>query len=301
MRARRNRVEAAVPADGAHEGAIERAAGRPWRLPRKVCVAIIFVAAPLLVYLEFGKPTLTQDEVLAPLLNMVLTRGIGAVVFFALLLTEGYRVMNPVQKPFGRSLLFILPPLAVVVNNMPILSLLSGDAYLVHDEPVYLIVFALECIAIGLFEEAAFRGVILLMFAERRYRTRGGLLVSILLTSAVFGLVHLVNVLAGAGIGAVMQQIGYSFLIGAMCSVVLLKTRNIWLCVLLHAIYDFCGSLVPTLGDGHWWDTPTVVITVVLAVATTAYMVWQFLRLPLDEVARIYGEPEPAVRVSTSD
>ncbi len=267
------------------------------RLSRRACLIIIALAAPALLYLEIGKPTLSDDLVLAPLISMALTRGIGAIVFFALILSEGFRVLNPVQKPFWRSLIFIIPPTLVVVNNMPILSLVSGDAYIVHSAPVFWIVFALECLAIGLFEEAAFRGVILLLFAERRRHTRMGLLMSILLTSAVFGLVHLVNVFMGAGIGAVIQQIGYSFLIGAMCSVVLLKTRNIWLCVLLHAVYDFCGSLVPTLGAGHWWDTPTVIITVLLAVATTAYMIWQFFRLDLNRVAEIYGDP-PTSEVS---
>jgi hypothetical protein len=94
--------------------------------------------------------------------------------------------------------------------------------------------------------------------------------------------------LMGAGIGATILQIGYSFLIGAMCSVVLLGTRNIWICVMLHAIYDFCGTLMPTLGAGTWWDTPTVVFTAVLAVATAVYLVWQFFRLDLDEVGKIF-------------
>jgi membrane protease YdiL (CAAX protease family) len=88
------------------------------------------------------------------------------------------------------------------------------------------------------------------------------------------------------------MQIGYSFLIGAMCSVVLFKTANLWLCVALHAIYDFCGLLVPTLGDGSWWDVPTIVFTAVLAVATTAYMVVLFARMKPEEIDRIYRESE---------
>ena len=268
----------------------ELTAGKTRRryLPRKVCLALIFVAVPILLYLELAKPTFSDDPVLAPLINMILTRGIGAVVFLALLLNEGYRVLNPIQKPFWKSLLFIIPPLLVVVNNMPILSMFWGDAYIVHSAPVYWVWFALECLAIGLFEELAFRGVIFLMFAEKRHTTRKGLFWSLILTSAVFGAVHLVNVLMGAGIGGVILQIGYSFLIGAMCSVVLLKTRNIWLCVLLHAIYDFSGTLVPTLGAGTWWDTPTVIFTAVLAVATAAYLVWQFFVLDLNRVREIY-------------
>ncbi len=257
-------------------------------VPRKVCLAIILAAVPVLLWLELAKPTLTDDPILAPLINMTLTRGMGAAVFLFLLLHEGYRVLNPLQKPFWRSLLFTLPPLLVVVNNMPILSMIRGDAYLVHKAPAYFIWFAAECLAIGLFEELAFRGVIFLMFAEKRHTTRKGLFWSLILTSAVFGGVHLVNVFMGAGIGGVILQIGYSFLIGAMCAVVLLRTRNIWICVLLHAIYDFCGTLVPTLGAGTWWDTPTVVFTAVLAVATAAYLVWQFFRLDLREVGKIF-------------
>ena len=273
--------------------ACEPTVGKPTRrsyVSRRVCLAVMAVALPLLLYLEIAKPTLSEDPVLAPLMSMTLTRLLGAAVFLILLLSEGYRVLNPIQKPFWRALLFALPPFLVVVNNMPILSMLWGDAYIVHSAPVYWVWFALECLAIGLFEELAFRGVIFLMIAEKRHTTRKGLFWSLILTSAVFGVVHLANVLLGAGIGGVILQIGYSFLIGAMCSVVLLKTRNIWLCVLLHAIYDFSGTLVPTLGAGTWWDTPTVIFTAVLAVATTAYLVWQFFVLDLNRVEEIYGE-----------
>lgn len=262
-------------------------------LSRRTCLAVIFVALPILLWLEIAEPTLSEDPVLAPLITMTLTRALGAVVFLVLLLHEGYRVMNPLQKPFWASLAFAILPILVVVNNAPILSLCRGDAYLVHTAPVYLVWFGLECLAIGLFEELAFRGVIFLMLAERRHTTRKGLFLSLILTSAVFGAVHLVNVLMGASLGGVILQIGYSFLIGAMCSVVLLKTRNIWLCILLHAVYDFSGNLLPTLGDGTWWDTPTVIFTAILAVVTTAYLVWQFFTLDLTRVREIFLTPAP--------
>ena len=256
-------------------------------LSRRVCLSVILAAVPILLWLEVGKPTFTEDPVLAPLVSMTLTRLLGAVVFLTLLLYKGYRVIHPLQKPFMKGLLFTLPPFLVVVNNMPILSMIWGDAYLVHNTPVYILWFAAECLAIGLFEELAFRGVIFLMLAEGRHTTRKGLFWSLILSSAVFGGVHLINLFVGGGIGVILQ-IGYSFLIGAMCSVVLLKTRNIWLCVALHAVYDFCGNLMPTLGGGTWWDTPTVIFTAVLAVATTAYLVWQFFRLDPDEVGKIF-------------
>ncbi len=256
---------------------------------RWVCYGLIGLAVLVLGYFELTKPTLTEDAVLQPLLTMTVTRLVGAAVFLAILLYEGYKVLNPVRRPFLRSLLFILPPLAVVINNMPILSMLRGDAYLIHTGWQYLFWFAMECLSIGLFEELAFRGVVLLMLAEKRHASRRDLFLCIILSSAVFGLVHLTNLLTGSGFGAVIQQIGYSFLIGAMCSVVLYRTANLWLCVLLHAIYDFCGSLVPTLGAGTWWDAPTVVFTVLLALVVTVYMVVALWRTDPASLDRIYA------------
>lgn len=252
-----------------------------------LCFSVVVIGILLLFVFEALKPTLTSDELLNRLYTMVITRMAGAVVFFALLLYSGYKVLNPFKRPFVRSILFSLPAFAVVINNMPILSLIWGDAYIIKGGN-YMFWFVMECLAIGLFEEAAFRGVILLSAAEQRHGTKKELLVAVLLSSAIFGGVHLVNLFAGAGLGSVIRQIGYSFLIGAMCSVVLLKTANIWLCVLLHAVYDFCGNLVPTLGAGTWWDVPTIVFTVILALGVTAYMLVVFIRMKPQELDRIY-------------
>ena len=256
--------------------------------PVWICYLVIAAGMGILLWFEIGKPTLSADPVLQPIITMTLTRAVGAAVFLCILLWRGYRVLNPLRKPFFRSLAFSLPAWLVVINNAPILSLAWGDAVLTYTAPAYFLWFGAECLAIGLFEEFAFRGVILLSLAETRRATRFDLFRCILLTSAVFGAVHLANLLAGAGGGAVIRQIGYSFLIGAMCAVVLYRTANLWLCVLLHAVYDFAGDLVPSLGGGTWWDTPTVVFTVLLAVAVTVYFVVALWRMKPETLDRIY-------------
>lgn len=257
--------------------------------PVWICYAVIAIGMAVLLWFEIGKPTLSDDPVLQPIITMTLTRAVGAAVFLCILLWRGYRVLNPLRRPFLKSLAFSLPAWMVVINNAPILSLAWGDAFLTYTAPAYILWFCAECLSIGLFEELAFRGVILLSLAENRHATRFDLFRCILLTSAVFGAVHLANLFAGAGVGAVIRQIGYSFLIGAMCAVVLYKTANLWLCVLLHAVYDFAGDLVPSLGGGSWWDTPTVIFTVLLAVAVTVYFVAALWRMNPAALERIYA------------
>ena len=84
------------------------------------------------------------------------------------------------------------------------------------------------------------------------------------------------------------MQIGYSALIGAMCSVVIVKTANIWLCVVLHGIFNFGGAVVQYCGRGEIWDTFTVVFTAILSVSVTVYLVISFLRADLCVIDGIY-------------
>ncbi|MBR2370557.1 MAG: CPBP family intramembrane metalloprotease [Clostridia bacterium] len=255
--------------------------GRPFAI-----TSVAVLGAMILLY-EVLNISLTDNEILSPIVNMTVTRTLGALVFAICVLHLGYRVMDPLRKPIGKSLLFILPCLAVVINNFPIISAIRGDAYL--DSPwYYVLIYAAQCIAVATFEELAFRGVVFLYLLEKRRKTVRGVFIAIVITSAVFGLIHLLNLLEGSSPIPVLMQIGYSFLIGGMCSVVLVKTANIWLCVLLHAIFNFCGQLMPTLGKGTWWDTPTIVITVLLAVAVTVYIVLSLFKITPQETDRLF-------------
>ncbi len=255
---------------------------------RPLLIALIAAAAPAMIYIEFSNIAFSADQVMSEIIRMVITRGLGSLIFTAIVFYLGYRVTNPIRRPFLKSLVFILPALLVVLNNLPIISLATKDARLTGS-PGAVALFALECLFIGVFEEMAFRGVFFLIILETRRATGKQIFFSTVASSALFGMVHLFNLLAGAGVGSVVMQVGYSFLIGGMCAVVLLRTKNIWLSVLLHAIYDFCGYLIPTLGEGTWWDRPTIIITVVLAVATTVYMTSALLRIGPEEVDDIYA------------
>lgn len=252
---------------------------------RSAVIAISAVCTAGMAFFEYAGISFSSDERLSGILKMIITRGLGSVMFTVLLGYLGYRVMKP--RNIGRGMLFALPAFAVVINNLPILSLIWGDAYLTS--PAWQVVlFAVQCLFIGIFEETAFRGAIFLILLEKRRSSTKEIFWVTVVSSAIFGGIHIFNLFAGAGLGPTIQQVGYSFLIGAMCAVVLLRTKNIWICVLLHAVYDFCGFLLPTLGDGSWWDTPTVIFTVILAVAVTVYMVVALLRVTPESINDIY-------------
>ncbi len=229
------------------------------------------------------------------------TRLIGAALCVFLILYCSYENILKVKiKILPRAILFTLPCWVIAINNFPIISYFSGNAYISASGGEIWFYF-LQCIAVGLFEELAFRGCIFLMILQRRRRTVKDIFWSIVLSSCVFGVIHLVNLFAGASPISVILQVGYSFLIGGMCSVVLMKTGCIWHCVLIHAVYNFCGGVVPELGGGTIWDTATVILTIIVSVAVTVYVIFALLRIDPDKVGDIFIEDDKKTSEGDND
>jgi membrane protease YdiL (CAAX protease family) len=125
---------------------------------------------------------------------------------------------------------------------------------------------------------------------QEKNKTRKDIFWAIILSSAIFAVVHLANLLSGASPLPVIQQVGYSFLIGAMCALSLIVTKNIWTSIFMHTVFNFAGGLIPMLGSGKIWNVPTIIITAVLAVLVIVYSVILFLRIDISSVSSLFNE-----------
>lgn len=257
------------------------------RNKKKFIMIFLLIPSLALVVLETFPIVYSSNAVLDPIIKVIVTRAVGCLVFVPLSVYMQYNIFGLTKNNRIKVLLCTIIPLLVVVNNLPIIGLLSGNAYLTEPKS-FIFVFAIEAVMIGMFEEFAFRGVLFPYILENRRSSSKEIFLATVLSSAAFGAVHLLNLFAGAGIGGVILQVGYSFLIGGMCAIVLLYTRCIWICVALHAIYDFCGYLVPTLGDGIIWDPITVTITAILAVFSIVFMIIWLLKITPSRVDELY-------------
>ena len=244
---------------------------------------ILALVAVEIIYNLAQAPTRTDTN----LYNSAV-RFIGGAVCIIFMLEFSYgTVMSPLGNKKGMALLAALPAFAVAVNNFPFVSYFSGDCKLDWGSEGILL-YALFCISVGFFEEMAFRGCVLMFLLKKRTKTKGGIFMAIFLSSVAFGLIHLVNLFTSSPI-AVLLQIGYSALIGALCSLVLLMTKNIWICVLLHSVYNFAGGVVPEFGSGVIWTAPEITLTAVLAVLVTLYSFWLFfVKMPASNADELY-------------
>ena len=227
----------------------------------KIIRILFFALLVGLLVVEITYSTLHYNEDLYFLMSRFLG-GFACVVFMVDFSIT--KVLNPLGNKKLIPLLLIIPGFVIAINNFPFVALFSGDLVM-NATSTTIIVTALTCIGTGFFE----------LLLKKRTQSRVQIFLAILLSSAVFGAIHLVNILFGASPGGVLLQIGYSALIGALCSMVLLLTGNIWLCVALHALYNFCGKIAVC------WTVPQMIFTAIVAVVVAVYFVILFFKMPI--------------------
>lgn len=232
----------------------------------------LFVIGLVCLPVNFLGAIFTPDETLQSVIGVAISRAVFFVLMLWCLRNLGFlRLLRPNGISLGKCLLLSALPLLVAINNAPLIELITGQASL-SPAPVAVILFVLQCLFVGAFEETAFRGVIFPLVLEWSGTEGWGKWKGIIFSAALFGLVHLVNLLGGGGFGGVILQIGYSFLLGALLAILLFAGVPLWFAIAVHALYNFCGLSFDTLGGtGLQWSLPRIVLTAVLAVIAGIY------------------------------
>lgn len=243
-----------------------------------ISLTLIIAAAALMIAADYVNVKFTGDEAFDRMLKDVILRFVTGGVFTAVIMLLGTKSM--LAPEFGllpKQFLWCIPCILVVLANFPYSALISGAAEITRADLVWL--FVLKCFAVGLMEETLFRGLVQPtvadIFKQKPYKN----LLTVAVTSAVFGLFHLLNLFAGANVGATLLQVGYSFLIGAMLSAVLIKTDNLWLCVIFHALFNVGGNIITETGAGLFQDTCFWILTAIAGVICFAYILNYLLKL----------------------
>ena len=239
-------------------------------------IALFVVCAGVAV--AFGIPDLIPypDPTLGSLIEGTVPRVAVSVFLIVLMVVKGYSgTFKP--KLRGIHLVWSIPCFLVAVVNFPFSALIGGGAVIERVDLLWL--FIIKCIAIALFEEIFFRALLLPLFMERLARNRHCVIISVLCSSALFALVHLFNLFFGAGVGETLLQVGYTFLIGCMLAVMMLRTGNVWLCVAVHALFNVGGAIVYDLGSGLFQDLTFWILTAVAGGLCAVHITLSLIRI----------------------
>ena len=115
-------------------------------------------------------------------------------------------------------------------------------------------------IAIGLFEEIFFRGIIEEELLQNIGDTKKGILFSILASGIIFGSIHLTNIFMGQDVLTTIMQFIQTTSIGILFGTIYYLTKNIWALAFLHGFYDFSVLLSEvnlTTSCGYTDNLPT--------------------------------------------
>ena len=176
-----------------------------------------------------------------------------------------------------RTVLWCLPCLFVALANIPYDGLINGTITITRMDLMFL--YILYVISIAVIEEIVFRGILLYLCLDYLKNAKLKCFLSALITTTIFALFHFTNLFVGMDIGSVLLQVLYTFLIGGMLAVIMLKTNNIWICIFIHALFNF-GGLINEIADGSPWDSKLFwILTIVCGVLCAGHIIISLINL----------------------
>ena len=122
-------------------------------------------------------------------------------------------------------------------------SVFDGTNPIRWNEPGLPVLFVLLFISVGFVEEVLFRGVMLPLMLRKWGNSRKGIYWTVIFSSAVFGLVHLFNLMMGRRtLMGTIPQIVYAIFFGVYFAACFLRNNSIWPVIFTHALFDACGN-----------------------------------------------------------
>ena len=142
------------------------------------------------------------------------------------------------QFPWRFKYLNLIPVYLFIVG---LLGIYSQDFSYVKPSNLVLLLFA--CLMVGFAEEYLFRGLLQPLFLKKFGSRQNGIFLSILLTSVLFGVFHLINLVKNDNVGQVLVQVVFAMFIGFFFGVLLLKTNKLIPIAITHGLINFFFSL----------------------------------------------------------
>jgi membrane protease YdiL (CAAX protease family) len=131
----------------------------------------------------------------------------------------------------------------------------------------------------GLVEETMVRGMVLIAMLIAWGSTKGGQLKAVLLSSTLFGLIHLFNLMVRP-VGVVLMQALILTLPGIFYAALVLATRSLWPAIVIHWLGNAAVN-IKLMGNENYQETFTMwIIYGITLVPLIVYSAYLIRRLP---------------------
>jgi uncharacterized protein len=200
--------------------------------------ALVFEIIPIKnAYLLF------VNERFASYLGEITVRVVICLFIIIMLKQFGFFKMAGFTSPkHWKDYLAIWPVAILILLNSS--SIITGDVTIDVSSPALLGTYILDSFSIGFFEEILVRGMILTVLLYKWGNTRQGIYLSVIGSSVIFGLAHIINLIKNPELVlATFSHILYATFFGVIFAALVLRNKTIWLMIISHSLFDFCGNI----------------------------------------------------------
>lgn len=230
----------------------------PARHPYRAA-ALLFIAG-IIIFLVAGTAVAIFE--LAPWHLPMIAFALLASVCVILLTTNRWWHEVGFRAPYQPQMLWLFwLPFVPVIGN-----LLDGVQV---TDPAQISLFFILALLSSFAEEVIFRGLIL------RALLPTGIWRAALISAALFGAMHILNVLSSSSPAQALLQVGYAAAIGFAYAALVIRTGTIWPLILAHFLTNFAGFLaIGGLGSTGTVALREMVFAAVYIVLFSAYGIY---------------------------
>jgi len=175
---------------------------------------------------------------------------LASLVIAALLIFLIYKDMPfEIKKGFTIKALFTFGLLGIIGAIMPLLF--SYEEVDITPTALTIVEFIFYVLMIAVSEEFIFRVVILNLMLKKFSLSKKDILKAKILASIIFGIRHFLNLITMPATPiSTTAQVVFTFMAGVYLCALYLRTRSIWICVLIHFLEDFSSLFWGVLSTG---------------------------------------------------
>lgn len=227
--------------------------------------ATLVMVIPISLYLNLSSADLKQGLLGIDIMLVRVVIATGVIGLMQLFLPGGKLVLGR-EANIRKGLLYGLPYLGLSAVTTIISNINIDFASVALPSIAQLLLFFSNMFLIGFNEEFLFRGLILNNLFIRFGKTDRALKKAVWISSAFFGFMHVANIFVSSAPTTLMQMIMAVFG-GVLFCGIYLKSKNIWVAVIIHALLDIIAFMPSVMNVGSvlsvqykWYEGLVVMI-----------------------------------------
>jgi membrane protease YdiL (CAAX protease family) len=238
-------------------------------------IVLIFLYV-IFVYLTYPINFLFPENEIGQFYSNAAIKLIISLIFLTILWNFGWLQTSGLTR-FGDGKFWLVIAIILVYHVLVNLRFMTGDFAIAFPDSPLRIAILVYYFPASLMEEIMFRGLTLLAMVFAWDHTKKGLIKAALLSSLLFGLIHLINVV-DLPIEVVFMEVLVAALLGFLWAAILLATRSLWPAIILHWLTNAAVN-VKLVGMDNFQETFSMhlarAIFFIPLVVYGAYLVWK--------------------------